>query len=204
MGVEERAETNIEFWFEFASTYSYLSVMRIDRLARASRVHIVWRPFLLGPIFRSFGWSTSPFLLQKEKGTYMWKDMERQCQKTGIPWRRPTEFPRRSVLPARVALLGVDQPWLLPFAQQMMQANFVHDQDIASEAVVRNVLERLALPADELLHTAQLESNKAWLRSVTEEAQRRGVFGAPTFFVGNEMFWGNDRLEDALDCAHAH
>jgi 2-hydroxychromene-2-carboxylate isomerase len=203
MDADKRTGPNVEFWFEFASSYSYLSVMRIDGLTRASGLRIVWRPFLLGPIFRSFGWSTSPFLLQKEKGAYMWTDMERQCRKFGLPWRRPTEFPRLSVLPARVALLGVDQPWLLPFAQQVMLAHFAHDQDIASESVVRDVLERLALPAEELLRAAQVDSNKARLRAATEEAQRRGVFGAPTFFVGEEMFWGNDRLEDAVGCAHA-
>src|SRR4029077_17829199 len=99
MGADERTRANVEFWFEFASTYSYLSVMRIDDLVRPSGVRIVWRPFLLGPIFRSLGWSTSPFLLLKEKGTYMWTDMERQCRKFGLPWQRPTEFPRLSVLP---------------------------------------------------------------------------------------------------------
>jgi 2-hydroxychromene-2-carboxylate isomerase len=200
MGSDERARVNVEFWFEFASTYSYLSVMRIDDLARPSGVRIVWKPFLLGPIFRSFGWSTSPFLLQKEKGTYMWTDMERQCRKFGLPWHRPTEFPRLSVLPARVALLAVDQPWLLPFAQQIMLANFAHDQNIASESVVGDVLERLGLAAAELLRPAQLDANKSRLRAATEEAQRRGVFGAPTFFVGEEMFWGNDRLDDAVAC----
>jgi 2-hydroxychromene-2-carboxylate isomerase len=201
MSADERTRVNVEFWFEFASTYSYLSVMRIDALARDSGMRIVWRPFLLGPIFRSFGWSTSPFLLQKEKGAYMWTDMERQCRKLGLPWHRPTEFPRLSVVPARVALLGVDQPWLPPFAQQVMLANFAHDQNIASESVVGDVLERLGLPAAELLRAAQLDANKARLRTATEEARRRGVFGAPTFFVGEEMFWGNDRLDDAVACA---
>ena len=191
----------VEFWFEFASQYSYLSVMRIDHAAKVAGVRIAWRPFLLGPIFRSFGWSTSPFVLQKEKGAYMWRDLERQCRKYGLPWRRPSEFPRRSVLPARIALLGVDQPWLSPFAQEIMLANFAHDQDIGSESVVRSVLERLALPAGRLLDEAQSDANKARLRTATEVAQRRGIFGAPTFFVGDEMFWGNDRLEDALDCA---
>ena len=95
MGADEGTGTNLEFWFEFASTYSYLSVMRIDGLTRAAGLRIAWRPFLLGPIFRSFGWSTSPFLLQKEKGAYAWIDMERQCRKFGLPWRRPTAFPRR-------------------------------------------------------------------------------------------------------------
>lgn len=198
MGADERTQAKVEFWFEFASTYSYLSVMRIDDLARAAGVRIVWKPFLLGPIFRSFGWSTSPFLLQKSKGDYMWTDVERQCRKFGLGWQRPTEFPRLSVLSARVALLGVDQPWLLPFAQQVMLANFARDQDIASESVIGDVLGRLGLPAQELLRTAQLDASKARLRTATEEAQRRGVFGAPTFFVGEEMFWGNDRLDDAV------
>jgi 2-hydroxychromene-2-carboxylate isomerase len=202
MGADEHTHANVEFWFEFASTYSYLSVMRIDDLARVSGVRIVWRPFLLGPIFRTFGWSTSPFLLQKSKGAYMWTDMERQCRKFGLRWHRPTEFPRRSVLAARVALLGVGQPWLPPFAQEIMLANFARDQDIASESVVGDVLGRLGLPAQELLHAAQSDANKTRLRTVTEEAQRRGVFGAPTLFVGDEMFWGNDRLDDAVAFAH--
>ena len=192
---------NLEFWFDFASTYSYLSIMRIEALIRPSEVRVLWRPFLLGPVFRSFGWSTSPFLLQKEKGSYMWKDMERQCRKLGLHWHRPSEFPRNSVLAARVALLGIDQPWLVPFVQQVMLANFAHDQNIGSESVMREVLDSLALPGEALISAAQADANKAALRNATEEAQRRGVFGAPTFFVGEEMFWGNDRLDDAVDCA---
>jgi 2-hydroxychromene-2-carboxylate isomerase len=189
----------LEFWFDFASTYSYLAMMRIAALVEGSDVQVVWRPFLLGPVFRSFGWSTSPFLLQKEKGDYMWRDMERQCRKFGLPWRRPSEFPRNSLLAARAALVGVDEPWFAPFAQQVMLANFADDLDIGSESILRDILDRLALPADALLGAAQADTNKAQLRMVTEQAQRRGVFGAPTFFVGKEMFWGNDRLDDAVD-----
>src|ERR1700749_3340452 len=96
----------IEFWFEFASTYSYLSVMRIEVAARPYGVRVIWKPFLLGPIFRARGMETSPFLLQKEKGIYMWRDMMRQCRKYGLRWTQPSTFPRVSVLPARIALLG--------------------------------------------------------------------------------------------------
>ena len=173
MGADEGTGANIEFWFEFASTYSYLSIMRIEGLIRASGLRIAWRPFLTRPHFPLVGWSTSPFLLQKEKGAYMWTDMERQCRKFGVPWRRPSEFPRRSVLPARVALLGVDRPWLLPFVQQVMLANFAHDRDIASESVVRDVLESLSLPAEELLRAAQADSNKERLRAVTAISPER-------------------------------
>jgi 2-hydroxychromene-2-carboxylate isomerase len=192
---------DLEFWFDFASTYSYLSLMRIDALVHGTEVRIVWRPFLLGPVFHAFGWSTSPFLLQKEKGIYMWRDMERQCRKFGLPWHRPGEFPQHSVLAARVALIGIDQPWFMPFAQQVMLANFDRGQNIGSEAVIRDILDRLSLPGEALIGAAQADANKSELRKNTDLALRRGIFGAPTFFVGDQMYWGNDRLDDAVDQA---
>lgn len=82
----------IEFWFEFGSNYSYLSALRIDALARAAGVEVLWRPFLLGPIFRELGWSSSPFVLQPAKGRYVWRDMEREAAKYDLPWRRPSVF----------------------------------------------------------------------------------------------------------------
>lgn len=191
----------LEFWFEFGSNYSYLSVMRIGDLARQRGVTVAWKPFLLGPIFQGFGWNSSPFVLQKEKGIYVWRDMARQCAKYGLPWKQPSQFPRRSVLPVRVALLGAETPWIEAYSQRMMQRNFVEDRDIDVPEAVSEVLADLGLPAQDLLRAAQAEDNKQRLREQTDEARRRGIFGAPTFFVGSEMFWGNDRLEDALDFA---
>ena len=192
------ASCALEFWFELGSNYSYLSVMRIEELAQQHGVAIVWRPFLLGPIFKAFGWDTSPFVLQKEKGAYMWRDMERQCQKYRLRWTRPSQFPRRTVLPTRVALLGAGEAWISAYCKRLMQMNFVEDRDIETPELVNEVLEALGLPGSDLLCAAQSDENKLRLREQTEEARRRGVFGAPTFFVGAEMFWGNDRLEDAL------
>lgn len=191
----------LEFWFEFGSNYSYLSVMRIEAAAARQGVRVLWKPFLLGPIFRALGMDNSPFVLQKEKGAYMWQDMLRQCRKYDLPWRRPSVFPRLGVLPLRVALAGEGQPWVGPFCQAVMQLNFVHDQEINSEAALAPVLEGLGLPAGEILAAAGSDAVKARLRAHTDEARARGVFGAPTFFVGEEMFWGNDRLDDALACA---
>ncbi|APR96388.1 DSBA oxidoreductase [Pandoraea thiooxydans] len=191
----------LEFWFEFGSNYSYLSVMRIGDLARQRGVTVAWKPFLLGPIFQGFGWNSSPFVLQKEKGIYVWRDMARQCAKYGLPWKQPSQFPRRSVLPVRVALLGAETPWIEAYSQRMMQRNFVEDRDIDAPEAVSEVLADLGLPAQDLLRAAQAEGNKQRLREQTDEARRRGIFGAPTFFVGSEMFWGNDRLDDALDFA---
>jgi 2-hydroxychromene-2-carboxylate isomerase len=193
-----RKPRSLELWFEFGSNYSYLTVMRIEELAREREVAIAWKPFLLGPIFKSLGWSTSPFVLQKEKGAYVWRDMERECQKYGLPWRRPSEFPRKALLPMRVALLGADQPWIGEYSRRMMRINFVEDRDMNTPEAVGQVLDALGLPATDLLGAAQSEDNKQRLREQTEEARRRGVFGAPTFFVGSQMYWGNDRLEDAL------
>ena len=193
-----RKPRSLELWFEFGSNYSYLTVMRIEELARGRDVAIAWKPFLLGPIFKSLGWSTSPFVLQKEKGAYVWRDMERECQKYGLPWRRPSEFPRKALLPMRVALLGADQPWIGEYSRRMMRINFVEDRDMNTPEAVGQVLDALGLPATDLLGAAQSEDNKQRLREQTEEARRRGVFGAPTFFVGSQMYWGNDRLEDAL------
>ena len=193
----------IEFWFEFASNYSYLSVMRIESAAAARGVTVRWKPLLLGPIFRSFGWNTSPFVLQKAKGEYVWTDMVRQCRKHGLPWQRPTEFPRASLLPARVALVGADQSWMGAYCRRIMLLNFAEDRAIDDLHTVAEVLTQLQLPAQQILDAAQSDANKLKLRQQTEAAQAKGIFGAPTFFVGDEMFWGDDRLEDALLSASA-
>ena len=188
----------LEFWFEFGSNYSYLSVMRIEAEAKRHGVKIVWKPFLLGPIFRALGMQNSPFVQQKEKGAYVWKDMARQCRKYGLQWLQPSTFPRLAVLPCRIALAGAAKPWIGAFCRRVMELNFVLDQDISQPGSMMPILMELGLPATEILAQAQGELIKTQLRDQTEQARARGVFGAPTFFVGTEMFWGNDRLEDAL------
>jgi len=188
----------IEFWFEFGSNYSYLSVMRIEDEARRRGVRIAWKPFLLGPIFRALGFENSPFVLQKEKGAYVWQDMARQCRKYGLRWTQPSTFPRLGVLPLRVALLGAERPWIGAFCRMVMELNWALDQDINQPEPLARILAELGLPAAAILDQAQAEPTKTLLREQTEQARVRGIFGAPTFFVGTEMFWGNDRLDDAL------
>ena len=188
----------VDFWFEFGSNYSYLSAMRIEALAADAGVTVRWQPFLLGPIFASFGWSTSPFVLQPQKGAYVWIDMARQCAKYGLAWKRPSVFPRSAVLPMRVAASGASEPWIGAFVRAVMCASFANDQDIDSEAQVLDVLRSLGLPAAAILADALSPESKPKLRHQTERAVALGIFGAPTFFVGPEMFWGNDRLDDAI------
>jgi 2-hydroxychromene-2-carboxylate isomerase len=188
----------LEIWFDFGSNYSYLSVMRIEDAAYRLGVRIAWRPFLRGPIFQALGMQNSPFVLQKEKGAYVWRDMVRQCRKYGLRWRQPTTFPRLGVLPSRVALLGANQPWIGTFCRRVMEFNFVLDQDINQPDQLTPILAELGLPAADILDQSRQETTKLRLREQTEQARARGIFGAPTFFVGTEMFWGNDRMDDAL------
>ena len=93
-----------EFWYEFASTYSYPAALRVAALADERGVSLVWRPFLLGPIFFAQGWRDSPFNVYPAKGRYMWRDLERTCGAMGVPLKRPEPFPQPSLLAARVAL----------------------------------------------------------------------------------------------------
>lgn len=188
----------IEFWFEFGSPYSYLSAMRIEQEARRQNVTVLWRPFLLGPIFKALGYETSPFVLQREKGAYVWRDMERRCRKYGLAWTRPSRFPRIGVTPLRVALTGVGEPWLGAFCRKVMELNFVDDEEINEPARLAGLLGELGLPAADILGAARSEPIKMRLREQTQQAREKGIFGAPTFFVGREMFWGDDRLDDAL------
>lgn len=188
----------VEFWFEFASTYSYLSVMRIEKAAAAAGVEVQWRPFLLGPVFLALGWNDSPFNIYPPKGRYMWRDLERLAAKEGLPFRRPSRFPRNGLLAARVALIGAHEGWVAPFARAVMTANFAEDREIGDEDVIAGILGAIGLPAADVIARAQGDANKLALRCQTERAAELGLFGAPSFRVGDELFWGNDRLEDAL------
>jgi 2-hydroxychromene-2-carboxylate isomerase len=188
----------LQFWFEFASTYSYAAAMRVERLARARGVALEWRAFLLGPIFQSQGWSDSPFNLYEAKGRYMWRDLERICAAEGLPFRRPSRFPRSGLLAARVACRFAGEPWLPAFVREVYAANFGRDEEIGDPAVVAGCLERAGEAPAPLLEAAEGAEAKAALRAQTEQARQLGIFGAPSFLAGGELFWGNDRLEAAL------
>jgi 2-hydroxychromene-2-carboxylate isomerase len=191
----------LEFWFEFASTYSYPAAMRVEREATAAGIEIAWKPFLLGPIFKAQGWNDSPFNLHPAKGRYMWRDLERTCERLEIPFRRPTRFPRNGLVAARVATMGDRAPWVGDFVRAVYRANFAEDREIGERETIAAILGELGLSAADVLGVAESTATKDRLRATTEEATRRGVFGAPTFFAGDELFWGNDRLEQAIEWA---
>jgi 2-hydroxychromene-2-carboxylate isomerase len=189
----------LEFWYEFASTYSYLAAMRIGPLAAEAGVDVRWRPFLLGPIFKSQGWDSSPFNVYPVKGRYMWRDLERQCAAMRLPFRRPEPFPQNGLLAARIALCALADGWGEAFSRAVYRAEFGEGRQIGDRDVVIEIISSLGYSAEQYLARAEAEPTKQQLRAQCEEAQRHGIFGAPSFIAADgELFWGNDRLESAI------
>jgi len=194
---------SLEFWFEFASTYSYPAAMRVEAVAQRAGVSVVWRPFLLGPIFAEQGWNDSPFNLYPAKGRYMWRDLERICAAQGIAFRRPSAFPRSGLRAARIACHHADAPWVPDFVRAVYRANFAEDRDVADPVVLRDLLASIGEDRSRL-EAASAPEAKGALRTQTERAAALGIFGAPTIAIGEELFWGNDRVEQAVEwCARA-
>jgi 2-hydroxychromene-2-carboxylate isomerase len=187
----------MQFWFDFASTYSYVAALRIEDACARGGVSLEYKPFLLGPIFtEQLGIKDSPFNVQPVRGRYMWRDLSRLCEKYELPWRKPGVFPRNSVLAARVACCAGEA--VGPLVRALFRANFVDDQDIADPAVVRALVDSIGGDGAQALELAGSPDVKAQLRANTGEAQRLGIFGAPDFVARGELFFGQDRLDDAI------
>ncbi len=192
----------LDFWFEFASTYSYPAAMRITAAAAAKDVRVRWRPFLLGPIFKAQGWDNSPFNLYPVKGRYMWRDLERICDSLALPFTRPATFPQSTLIVSRVALVGLERDWGEDFCRAVYAAEFAEGRDIGEPETISGLIGRMGQDTQAVLQEAQSDTIKSALRAETEEAGRLGIFGAPSFVTADgELFWGNDRLEAALDWA---
>ena len=188
----------IEFWYDFASTYSYPAAMRVEALAAKLNRRVLWRPFVLGVIFEKQGWDDSPFNIYPAKGNYMWRDLGRLCAGVPIPFRKPSRFPRNGLPAARIVCANEGAAWIGEFTRKVYTANFAHDLDIAKREVLCGCLDNLVADPAALFEAAQGRDAKVRLRANTERAMALGIFGAPSFIVGDELFWGNDRLETAL------
>jgi 2-hydroxychromene-2-carboxylate isomerase len=186
----------IDFWYEFASTYP--AAMRVEKVANAAGVEVRFRPFLLGPIFGAQGWTDSPFNIYPVKGRYMWRDLERICEAEGLGFKQPPRFPQNGLKAARLALIGEAQGWIGDFTRAIYAANFAEQRDIGDDATLALVLSKLGVNPEAVAKAANAPENKEKLKAQTEEAVARNLFGAPSFTVGDELFWGNDRLEQAV------
>ncbi|MDQ8697460.1 2-hydroxychromene-2-carboxylate isomerase [Hyphomicrobium sp. LHD-15] len=196
------ARPELDFWFEFGSTYSYPTSQRIQALARDRGVAVRFRPFMLGAIFKAQGWDTSPFNIYPAKGRYMWRDMERICGTLGLTLVRPDPFPQNSLLAARVGVAVAAESWAGDYCAEVFLEEFARGRPIADQDVLLSLLARFSAEAPLILERANTPQNKEKLKEETHLAAQIGVFGSPTFVtMDGELFWGNDRLETALDWA---
>jgi 2-hydroxychromene-2-carboxylate isomerase len=190
---------SIEFWFEYGSTYSYLTVGRLGKLAQAAGVEVNWKPFLLMPLMIKQGLTQGPFLPFPRKMAYMWRDIERRAAEHGLQYRRPSRYPPEEVLTtARVGCMASNEGWCQSFTEKSFELHWTRDIPIGSnENLHQSIRHAGHEPATEIERARRPETKEA-LKSQTEQAGKLGIFGSPTFLVGDEMFWGDDRVEQAL------
>ncbi len=190
----------LQFWFDFASTYSYLSAMRVETVASDHGVTVEWQPFLLGPIFAAQGWETSPFNLYPAKGRYMWRDMERLCAARELPLKRPDIFPQNSLKAARLALAIDDPDQRATFSRAVYLGQFGAGRDVSDLQFLADCL-TVADASPDLIDRINDPAIKAALFGQVDRAKALDIFGAPSFVAGDELFWGDDRLDDAISYA---
>lgn len=187
------ATTTIEFFWDPASSYTYLASTQIETLADECGATLVWKPFLLGKVFEATG-NRAPVSVPA-KGQHLFKDMRRWAGLYGIPFVFPKSFPVNSVAPERAAIAADRAGKGAAFARALMNAHWAEGRDVSQPDELKAIAGSVGLDGDAILAATQEPAVKEALKANTDEAIKRGVFGAPTFFVGEEMFWGNDRLE---------
>lgn len=189
--------SQMDFWYSIGSTYSYLTVMRLSALETASGVTIRWRPFDVRHVMVEQ--NNIPFKDKPIKTAYMWRDIERRADRYNLAPHVPAPYPLPGlVLANQIATFGVEEGWVADYTQATYRRWFEDGQPAGEEPNITESLREIGCDASEVLAAARSERIKDKLAQETEEAMKLGVFGSPTFVVGQEVFWGDDRLEDAL------
>jgi 2-hydroxychromene-2-carboxylate isomerase len=192
----------IDFWFTMGSTYSYLSVMRLGELERSSGIRFSWRPFHLLVILQEM--KHVPFADKPAKSAYMWRDIERRAAMYGLPVSLPVPYPaKQSIMANLVAIVGMRQGWGVDFVRAAYRRWFQLGQETGSEPNVSESLRDIGQEPQSVLALANATDTTAALIAETEVAKKLGIFGSPTFVVGRELFWGDDRRDDAISW-HRH
>jgi 2-hydroxychromene-2-carboxylate isomerase len=192
--------SSIDFFFTMGSTYTYLAATRLPEVARASGISFTWRPFHLLTILNEM--KHVPFADKPAKMNYMWRDIERRAAMHGIPIHVPAPYPaKQSVLANQVAVLGMQEGWGEAFVREAYRQWFQLGHETGSEPNVSNALREIGQDPGQVLSRAASDDVKTALAADTDRAKALGIFGSPTFVVNGELFWGDDRLEDAISWA---
>lgn len=187
----------VEFFYDYASTYSYLAHREIEDLAADRGAELVYRPMVLGFVFKASG-NSMPAAVPA-KAAYMVHDVRRWVRRYGLPFKMPSVFPVNTIRALRAAVAALEDGTFAAYHRAVMTAYWSQDQDIGDADTLASIATAAGIDGPRLVARSEEPSIKAALKANTDEAIERGVFGAPTFFVGDDMFWGNDRLEFVAD-----
>jgi 2-hydroxychromene-2-carboxylate isomerase len=187
----------VDFWFAIGSTYTYLAVSRIDAVEAASGVHFRWRPFNIRHVL--IEQNNTPYPDASDKAAYMWRDIERWAALIGHSPRLPAPYPTpNSPLANQVAILAAKEGWVKEYTKATYRLWFEQGQFCGQDPNLSASIRQAGQDPEKVLKEASSAGIVTALRSATEEAMGLGIFGAPTFAIGRELFWGNERLEDAV------
>jgi 2-hydroxychromene-2-carboxylate isomerase len=188
----------VDLWFSMGSTYTYLTIMRLPQMQQLYDVQIHLRPFNLGKIFKESNYF--PFLNDPAKQAHMWRDIERKAATYGFSAKTPVPWPAPDALLAnKVCYVANREGWGLELARECYIRWFDHGDVMGGEENLARAIDVLGKNTSEILQLAASNEIGNAIDAETELARKSGIFGSPSFVVGDEMFWGNDRLEDALN-----
>jgi len=189
---------DVDFFFSIGSTYTYLSVTRILDIEKKHQIKFNWKPFSVREIMTEM--NNIPFPKDKiNKVNYMWRDIERRAEGYGFSAKTPVPYPLSEFdLANQIAILGIEKEWGVNFVIQTYKKWFQEKKEPAIEPSISEVCEELGLIKDDIINDAQTEIVKNKYRQNTNLAREYKIFGSPSFVVNNELFWGDDRMEDAI------
>jgi 2-hydroxychromene-2-carboxylate isomerase len=191
------AGKQIDFWFTVGSTYTYLSVMRLPHVEQETGISFRWRPFSARAIMLEM--NNVPFATKPIKAAYMWRDIERRAAMYGVLARLPAPYPLSEFDSAnRVAILGALEGWCPDYVRATYRRWFQGGQEAGKEPNLSASLQEIGQNPERVLNVAAGQEVAQAYEHATDEARRLQIFGSPTFAVDGELFWGDDRLEDAI------
>ena len=191
--------SKIEFWFSIGSTYTYLSTQRLNDIANQKNIEFEWCPFSVRS--RMIEMENVPFMAEKkrDKIDYMWRDVQRRANFYGFDAKVPAPYPLKEFdLANKVAILGKHQGWIKEYTILTYKKWFLEHLEPGSEPNLSSSLKEIGLDSESVIKMAQTDEIEQKYLQNTEMAKNKGIFGSPTFIVENEVFWGDDRCEDAI------
>lgn len=190
----------INAWISIGSTYSYLAVERLPALAREKGHRVVWRAFNIRQLLQRLGYT--PFAGKPNKLAYMWRDLERRAARHGISWARAPAYPLPELLTANaVSFIAEQEGWIEEYLRACYRGWFLDGLRPGEADNLQQSLAAAGQSYEQVMKRAASDTIREGLAKQTDEADALGVFGSPSFIVNGELFWGDDRLEEALDWA---